>query len=180
MPKVDLPIGNKLYKICSTPNYPNICLTKILKSYVRIKGLQDFEKSATVSDQLSLQKIMLELGRVLKHPKRGITRNHKKPKTSRKRCREQRRSETGEERDKTVRVLWHKNSHLLKDGYQSFMNLIISFGVQSKMLHSFSNVYIVIDLLCFKLLMVRGLKSHLVIKWYVVIFFCFMVSQSGS
>ena len=55
----------------------------------------------------------------------------------------------------------------------------MSFGVQSNILHSFSNVSTVIPLSCFKLFIVRGFKLYLEINVYVVIFFSFIVSHNG-
>ena len=54
-----------------------------------------------------------------------------------------------------------------------------SLGLQFKILQILSKVYIVIDLPCFKLLIVRGFIPYFFISVYVLMFCFFIVSHNG-
>lgn len=61
-----------------------------------------------------------------------------------------------------------------------FLNIKMSFGVQSRIVQSFSRVVVVIPRLCFKLLIVREFMPHFSMSVYVDIFFCFINSHKGA
>lgn len=62
----------------------------------------------------------------------------------------------------------------------SLVNSMMSLGVHSNILHNFSNVAVVMCLLCFKLQIVFDNTLYFPINVYVVISFCFIVFHKGS
>ena len=75
------------------------------------------------------------------------------------------------EMDRRLAVPFHSSS---------FTIIIISFGVQSKIKHNLSSVYVDILRLCFKIVIVFGFMPYSLISLYVVKPLSFIVCHNGS